>query len=832
MEATIQKKSVDIGNDAWMKFIEQMQEEAARHKMAKKASGDNWQPLSTNPDAHKNLDEILEKPGNDILQIAHQPLKPGQPVLAESVAPLGNGPSNMDRVKSIGKFLGGMAVPVATTLAVRAAITMSVTAAFPAVAPVILPAAFLAYSAYKLGTRTQEIMGKLNETKSEFQKEGMSGPRAFLKAVSENKFKTGMLVGSAIGLCIGATFTMDHIGDFLSAHQSVSVPEVAIEPSKVSVGADITTAQHIETQAVPPVPAADTAAITQPVSAPNIEVHDLPPLPAADTAAITQPVSAANIEVHDLPPLPAADTAAITQPVADPHSLTPAQPITAPPSPEQLAKTWDEIPGSLNTRLHNSNFADALQKGIIKDPSQGLVTIGQDGNVFFTRPDPLHPSELETFKINNSRITPENQSIIFSDPALANAPVAVGRVSLGSFNMGFNSFNADMGKTLDMVSAHGGDPKVGIIQEVRPTNGGATMNFHIFRGDDGQAVIKMVTPDHLHDPAIAQAYQQTPKGILQMPANPHDINEQADAAYKGEKWVPPGTAQPQATHVEPPRQGLASSSGIIPPKTSSFIIHTQPPTPAMPDAPPPVAPDPVGLSRAEGAMKLTLMNTGGDNIDPNVIKSAWGQMGVIQKDADFEAQLISAMDKGIIKNPADGIITIDKGGQMFFTREIVPGSNDYVTHKINDLSGGHQYSQQVAMSDPALSKAYISFRNPIPGAESDMNTQVGKVLDILSSQGVNPRIGIIQEIPQPNGAPPILIHAYKSPSGDTLMKMVPTGHNTDSSVVDAYKQTPSALRVSPTDPQGMSDRTKELEAFGQKQPTAATAQMTQPRSGR
>jgi hypothetical protein len=173
---------------------------------------------------------VLRSPPGIIKQLAAQPLKVGQKVLADSVANLGLDVNNI-RAKDVAKVVGGMAVPTLATIAAKAAISLAVTAALPAAASVIIPAGFLLWSAYQLGKSAEQFRQTMKEHTEDFKEQGMSGGKAFLMALKQNKVKAGIMLGSAVMMAVGMESTLSHISECVTADLAAVT---AIQPPPIA----------------------------------------------------------------------------------------------------------------------------------------------------------------------------------------------------------------------------------------------------------------------------------------------------------------------------------------------------------------------------------------------------------------------------------------------------------------------------------------------------------------------------------------------------------------------------------------------------------------------
>lgn len=231
--------------------------------------------------ANDNLRSILNKPANDVLAMASAPPAAGQPVLGHAVANLGNGASE-SRLKAVAKTVGGMALPVAGTLAAKAAFAMAATAAFPAYAPLVVPVVFAAWAVISLTKSARAIMHDLNETSAAIQERDKVGKaRAFRMALNQNKFKTGMLIGSAVMLTLGLNGTLDNLaepaakfltdtglGEKLSAFMGAGPAQAAGLPAMAPLSPEAVSSLQVEAPAAAPVaitaePMAELAKVPQ-----------------------------------------------------------------------------------------------------------------------------------------------------------------------------------------------------------------------------------------------------------------------------------------------------------------------------------------------------------------------------------------------------------------------------------------------------------------------------------------------------------------------------------------------------------------------------------------
>lgn len=161
--------------------------------------------------ANDNLRDVLGKPANDVLAMGSAQPAAGQQVLGHAVTNLGTGASD-SRLKTVAKAVGGMAVPAVATFAAKTAFALAATAAFPAYAPLVVPVVFAAWSILSLTKSARAIMHDLNETSAAIQERDKVGKaKAFRMALNQNKFKTGMLIGSAVMLTLGLTGTLDNL---------------------------------------------------------------------------------------------------------------------------------------------------------------------------------------------------------------------------------------------------------------------------------------------------------------------------------------------------------------------------------------------------------------------------------------------------------------------------------------------------------------------------------------------------------------------------------------------------------------------------------------------
>lgn len=583
-----------------------------------------------------NLPEVLSKPANDIYALATPPVV-GQPVLAHCVGNIGK-PVEESRLKGICKTLGGMAVPIATTMSLKIAISMGVSIALPAAAPVLVPAIFLAMSGKALHKSAVSLKEKMDQSRGAHENEGMSPVKAFIEAVKENKFKAGMLLGSTIMLTAGVSGVLDQLADpIANALNNLQSP--------VNVG--ITA------------PAADLQ--SSPLDQKGGKSIFLPP------EVKIMPPEAVPIPIENFKPvsfIPAVE--------ATPEVTDASEEMSAP----QVAET--------STPVDDSKFT-------VTDVST---------------------TEVSSSIIDDQANLHQNADAIVSEAPETNVSLPAEAATIYA-------------NDIHVVEPPAFESSTEIAAESSPA--------YVIQSRFG---------------AISASVDSTPEPVTQAP-----------------------------TAVSPPA-GAIEEVGPKPEvqKEAAVVAH-----------------DP----RAEM---------------PPIVKSAWNNLQVIRDDQAFEAQLIDAMDKGIVKSPADGIITVGKGGEVYFTREMTPGSNDYVTHKITSVYDNPEMQKRI-LGDVTLSKAHVASIMTSPGDEKILETGVNKALEALEKSGGNAQDGIIQTV-RPSGVsgPSISLHAFKNDTGETVIKFINTEYRGENQSVlnQAYKQTPDVLRTMPHDPKSLTDISEKI----------------------
>lgn len=236
-DATADQNAFD-GTAHWQRFVQNInRDDASRDEALKrfKEAWDEWhdrmrRQLKEDEENRKNAESrfnsggenplFKDNPGitsfrqSDVGELVNKsatPMKVGDNVQADSVTTIGDGQDGAisERAKNIAKVLGGMAVPVATTFAHKALIVAGVTTIMPAAAPVVIPAALFVYSAYKMKGSYQALKNDLTKAADKHAETGMTSSQAFFTALKENKFRTGMMIGSALMLGFAATMGVD-----------------------------------------------------------------------------------------------------------------------------------------------------------------------------------------------------------------------------------------------------------------------------------------------------------------------------------------------------------------------------------------------------------------------------------------------------------------------------------------------------------------------------------------------------------------------------------------------------------------------------------------------
>lgn len=110
--------------------------------------------------------------------------------------------SQNPRVRAIAQVAGGVAysmgVSMISNMALRFAISATATAIMPAAAPFVVPTILAGISIYKIGKSLNQAWEKTVSPAMQANEEGGMGKgAAFLKAIYDNKFSVGVLLGSA-----------------------------------------------------------------------------------------------------------------------------------------------------------------------------------------------------------------------------------------------------------------------------------------------------------------------------------------------------------------------------------------------------------------------------------------------------------------------------------------------------------------------------------------------------------------------------------------------------------------------------------------------------------
>lgn len=174
--------------------------------------------------------DILRQSPAEIQVLAARPLQAGMTVMADSVVSLGKSADthrHKARCMAVAKFVGGMALPIVATAATKALFALTVRTLLPEAAAVIVPASFFAWSAYQVADNVKQLRAEVKEAQGKYEAKGMSTGRALFKALSSEKFRTGMLVGSAVALVMEATDGLSPLADYIRKHTGSAAPDAA-----------------------------------------------------------------------------------------------------------------------------------------------------------------------------------------------------------------------------------------------------------------------------------------------------------------------------------------------------------------------------------------------------------------------------------------------------------------------------------------------------------------------------------------------------------------------------------------------------------------------------
>jgi hypothetical protein len=116
------------------------------------------------------------------------------------------------RLHGAAKILGGITVSASVTLGIKALIpVVFAVAAPPAVAVIGIPLGMAALSSYGILKSAKGIKERLRHHKHNFNEQGLSGGKAVLMAMKQNKFALGAFAGSLGLLAMGLATDLGHL---------------------------------------------------------------------------------------------------------------------------------------------------------------------------------------------------------------------------------------------------------------------------------------------------------------------------------------------------------------------------------------------------------------------------------------------------------------------------------------------------------------------------------------------------------------------------------------------------------------------------------------------